>query len=148
MIHLVLNPEVRPDSSLISARNMWIYFPCKVKLLWLTIIDCTTSILFLIEKLTKLVSINTWNGGPRAVLYWKKSADETWGASVVLTSFGSSAFFFFGADRSLAFRRGSLALIIRFIVANFFVRFARGILIWKVNGDNCTLWTVKWKHMN
>jgi hypothetical protein len=28
------------------------------------------------EKLTKLVSMRMWKGGPSAVLYWKKRADE------------------------------------------------------------------------
>ena len=31
------------------------------------------------EKLTKLVSISMWYGGPSCVLYWKKRADEVCG---------------------------------------------------------------------
>merc|ERR1719327_429404 len=47
------------------------------------------SILFLMEKLMKLVSTRTWKGGPSWVLYWKKRALELWTCSVVLNSFGS-----------------------------------------------------------
>ena len=47
------------------------------------------SILFLMEKLMKLVSTRMWKGGPSWVLYWKKSALELWTCSVVLISFGS-----------------------------------------------------------
>ena len=34
------------------------------------------SILFLMEKLMKLVSTKMWKGGPSWVLYWKKRALE------------------------------------------------------------------------
>merc|ERR1719195_2420563 len=77
------------------------------------------SILFLMEKLMKLVSTRTWKGGPSWVLYWKKRALDCCTCSVVLISFGSSAFFFLGG--------GSEAEIILFIVANRFVCRARPI---------------------
>merc|ERR1719410_3378616 len=57
------------------------------------------SILFLMEKLMKLVSTRTWKGGPSWVLYWKKRALDCCTCSVVLISFGSSAIFFFVANR-------------------------------------------------
>ena len=76
---------------------------------------------------TKLVSIKMWYGGPKAVLYWKNMAEEAAGASVVLSSCGSSFFFFLGAALSSSFNLGSLGLIILFIDANFLVRFARPI---------------------
>lgn len=44
-----------------------------------SIIFCMISNLFFMEKLTKLVSISTWYGGPSCVLYWKKRADEVCG---------------------------------------------------------------------
>merc|ERR1719410_2584374 len=57
------------------------------------------SILFLMEKLMKLVSTRTWKGGPSWVLYWKKRALDCCTCSVVLISFGSSAFLFIVANR-------------------------------------------------
>uniref|UniRef100_A0A6B0U4G1 Putative secreted protein n=1 Tax=Ixodes ricinus TaxID=34613 RepID=A0A6B0U4G1_IXORI len=78
-----------------------------------------TSSLFLMAKLTKLVSIRILNGGPSCVLYLKNSADEYWGASVTFTVCGSSFFGLFGGKRSLSCSLGSRRLIIRFICANF-----------------------------
>ena len=73
----------------------------------------------------KLVSRRIWKGGPSAVLYWKNSAEEVAGASVVFVS--CESLFFLGGARSLSFNRGSLALIIRFMAANFRVLRARPI---------------------
>ena len=42
-----------------------------------SIMPCTSSILFWIEKLMKFVSTNTRNGGPRSVLCDKKRDEET-----------------------------------------------------------------------
>ncbi len=47
-----------------------------------SIIPCTTSILFLIEKLRKLVSTITWYGGPSCVLCAKNNADGVWSLRV------------------------------------------------------------------
>jgi hypothetical protein len=44
-----------------------------------SIIDLTSSSLFWMEKLMKLVSTKTWYGGPRAALYLKKREEATWG---------------------------------------------------------------------
>ena len=54
-----------------------------------SIILRTMSILFLIEKLIKLVSTRTWNGGPSCVLYWKNNALDCCTCSVVFISLGS-----------------------------------------------------------
>lgn len=43
---------------------------------------CIISILYLIEKLTKFVSIIIWNGGPSWVLYFKNIAVDTWGLKI------------------------------------------------------------------
>ena len=92
-----------------------------------SIMLCIMSILFLMEKLMKLVSTRTWKGGPSWVLYWKKRALDCCTCSVVLISFGSSAFFFLGGALSFSLSRGSEAEIILFIVANRFVCRARPI---------------------
>jgi hypothetical protein len=45
---------------------------------------CMISNLYFIEKLTKLVSMRIWYGGPSCVLYWKKRAVEACGLQHIL----------------------------------------------------------------
>lgn len=58
------------------------------------------------------MSINMWYGGPSCVLYWKNSADEVCGVSLIFISCGSFGLTFGGA-RSFALSRESVGFIIR-----------------------------------
>ena len=64
-----LGPNVS-NSAITQSVTQGMHFASKQSIMALTI-----SSLFLMEKLIKLVSIRTWNGGPNAVLCWKNSSE-------------------------------------------------------------------------